>query len=174
MARRIASGFDDGHEAYVSDGDWDSLYWSFRHLQGREAWQVNGALLQRYQPPLGPDVAARFAWCAQVTDGQVSIAQRSRERLRERMQALLGEDGVLLLPTMPDCAPLRSAAESSLETYRETALRMTCIAGLAGLPQVTMPLGRSGQAPLGLSLMGPAHSDRSLLRTVSALVQEVG
>jgi len=34
----------------------------------------------------------------------------------------------------------------------------------SGLPQVSMPLGQRLGAPLGLSLLGPAGSDASLVR----------
>jgi len=46
---------------------------------------------------------------------------------------------------------------------------LTCIAGGAGLPQVSMPLGRVDGAPVGLSLIGPAHSDEKLLALASAI-----
>ena len=72
-------------------------------------------------------------------------------------------DGVLVLPTMPDIAPLRSTSEADLETYRNRATQMLCMAGLSGFPQLSMPLGRREGAPLGLSLLGPAGSDRSLI-----------
>ena len=85
------------------------------------------------------------------------------------MSALLGDDGVLLLPTMPDIAPLRSDDESALDVYRNAALRILCSAGLAGVPQVSLPLSRRLGAPLGLSLLGPAGRDRSLVRLAEAL-----
>ena len=37
----------------VLDG-FDAMYWSFRYLQGREAWRTDGALIERFKPPLGP------------------------------------------------------------------------------------------------------------------------
>ena len=40
---------------------------------------------------------------------------------------------------------------------------MLCIAGLSGFPQLSMPLGSRDGAPLGLSLLGPAGSDRILV-----------
>jgi amidase len=49
------------------------------------------------------------------------------------------------------------------------AIRLLCIAGLAGFPQVSMPLARRIDAPLGLSLLGPPGSDRSLV----ALAQRI-
>jgi amidase len=77
---------------------------------------------------------------------------------------LLGSDGVLLLPTMPDIAPLVAEPESALEDYRNRAIRLLCTAGLSGFPQLSLPLAGRNGAPLGLSLLGPAGSDRSLVR----------
>lgn len=141
----------------------DSMYWHFRYIQGREAWMTDGPLIERYAPPLGPGVAERFAWSRAVTDAQVTTARAFRARYQLHLAELLGHDGVLVMPTMPDTAPLRSAPESSLEDYRNRAIQMLCIAGLAGFPQVSMPLAQHEGAPLGLSLLGPAGSDRSLI-----------
>jgi amidase len=155
----------DGSAAF----DFDALYWAFRHIQSREAWLTDGPLIERYAPPLGPGVAERFAFSKTVTDAQVVAARALRERFRAHLAELLGTDGVLLMPTMPDIAPLRSEPEAALEDYRNRAIRMLCLAGLSGFPQLSMPLARREGAPLGLSLLGPAGSDRSLI----ALAQRV-
>ena len=147
----------------VLDG-FEAMYWSFRHLQGREAWRTDGALIERFAPPLGSGVGQRFTWARGVTDAQVAQASAFRARLRAHLSAVLGSDGVLLMPTMPDVAPLVAADEAGLEDYRNRATRMLCIAGLAGFPQLSMPLGTRLGAPLGISLLGPAGSDRSLVR----------
>jgi amidase len=152
----------------VLDG-FDPMYWSFRYLQGREAWRTDGALIERYAPPLGPGVAQRFAFARAVTDAQVAEATAFRARFRAHLAALLGNDGVLLMPTMPDIAPLAAAGEDGLEHYRNQATKMLCIAGLAGFPQLSLPLGSRLGAPLGLSLLGPAGSDRSLVRLAERL-----
>jgi amidase len=148
----------------VAPGGIDGLYWAFRYIQGREAWNSDGDLIQRYQPPMGPDVAGRFAWSSAVTDEQFADATRTREQFRRRLTELLGDDGVLVLPTMPDIAPLRNEGDAALEAYRAQAVQLLCLAGLAGFPQVSLPLGRREGAPLGLSLLGPAGSDLGLVR----------
>ncbi|MEO8523600.1 MAG: amidase [Caldimonas sp.] len=152
----------------VLDG-FEAMYWSFRYLQGREAWRTDGALIERFAPPLGAGVAQRFAWAREVSDAQVAEATAFRARFRDHMASLLGSDGVLLLPTMPDVAPKISADEAGLEDYRNQATRMLCIAGLAGLPQLSLPLATRLGAPLGISLLGPAGSDRSLVRLAEQL-----
>jgi len=166
-----------GHAAPVEvvlDG-FDAMYWSFRYLQGREAWRTDGALIDRFKPPLGPGVKDRFAWAREVSDAQVAEATAFRARFRAHLGALLGSDGVLMMPTMPDIAPLASADERGLEHYRNQATRLLCSAGLAGFPQLSLPLGSRLGAPLGLSLLGPAGSDRSLVRLAESIgAAEIG
>jgi amidase len=140
-----------------------SMYWSFRYLQGREAWQTDGEFIERFAPPLGPGVAERFAWSKSVSDEQVATAARFRAAFRDHLARLLGRDGVLVLPSMPDVAPLLAATDAELENYRNRAIEMLSISGLAGFPQVSLPLASRLGAPLGISLLGPAGSDRSLV-----------
>lgn len=149
----------------------DAVYWSFRYIQGREAWNTYGAFIERFEPPLGPGVAERFAWSRTVTDAQVKEATSFRARYRAHLQALLGHDGLLLLPTMPDIAPLCTTRDADLDDYRNRALRMLATAGLCGLPQLSMPLSTRDGAPLGLSLMGPAGSDRAIISIAEHLSQ---
>ena len=153
----------------VVQDDFETMFWHFRYLQGREAWMTDGPLIERYAPPLGPGVADRFAWSREVSDAQVGAARSFRESYASRITDLLGHDGVLLMPTMPDVAPLRSASEASLEDYRNRATRMLCIAGLARLPQLSLPLIRRDGVPMGLSLVGPRGSDRSLVALAERL-----
>jgi amidase len=168
-AARVSAVLGECLPVNVALDSFDAMYWHFRHLQGREAWLTDGPLIERYAPPLGPGVAERFAWSRQVTDAQVAAAQEFRSAFRSHMAALLGAGGVLLLPTMPDIAPLRSAPEAALEDFRNRAISMLCVAGLAGLPQLSLPLaGREG-APMGLSLLGAAGSDRALVALAERL-----
>jgi amidase len=155
--------------AAVLDG-FDTMYWSFRFVQGREAWRSDGALIERFAPPLGPGVRDRFAWAREVTQAQYDEAATFRARFRAHLSALLGSDGVLVMPTMPDVAPLVAAGEAELEDYRNAATRMLCIAGLSGFPQLSLPLGTRLGAPLGISLLGPAGSDRSLVRLAERIM----
>lgn len=147
----------------------DRMYWAFRRIQGREAWLTDGPMIERFAPPLGPGVAERFAWSRQVSDAEVTDATAFRSAFRAHLTGLLGSRGVLLMPTMPDIAPLRTEPESALEDYRNRAIRLLCAAGLAGVPQLSLPLASREAAPLGLSLLGPPGSDRLLVRFAQRL-----
>ncbi len=153
----------DGEAVHAALAPIDQLYWAFRHIQGWEAWQSQGGFLERYDVQLGPGVKERFAWSSQLHEEQVAPYRALREEFSRRFNELLGSDGVLLMPTMPDVAPLLSSGEAELEDYRNQSIRMLCLAGLAGCPQLSLPLMRLADAPFGLSLIGPRGSDRSLI-----------
>jgi amidase len=166
---QVQAVYGEAAPTSVALDSFEAMYWSFRYLQGREAWMTDGAFIERYAPVLGPGVKERFAWSRDVTDAQVEQAQAFRTRFSAHLAQLLGHDGVLVMPSMPDIAPLRSTDEATLEHYRNQAVQMLCIAGLSGFPQISLPLaGRQG-APLGLSLLGPAGSDRSLIAMAQQL-----
>jgi amidase len=166
---QVQAVYGEAAPTSVALDSFEAMYWSFRYLQGREAWMTDGAFIERYAPVLGPGVKERFAWSRDVTDAQVEQAQAFRTRFTAHLRQLLGHDGVLVMPSMPDIAPLRSTDEAALEHYRNQAVQMLCIAGLSGFPQISLPLaGRQG-APLGLSLLGPAGSDRSLIAMAQQL-----
>ena len=150
-------------------GGFDPLYWAFRHLQGREAWTSDGPIIERHRMPLGPGVAERFAYARDLSDAQVENARAVQASFVDRFRQLMGRDTVMIVPTMPDVAPLLTDNEDTLEVYRNKALNILSLAGLSGQPQVTMPWARRLDAPLGLSLIGPAGSDLSLVRLAARL-----
>ncbi|WP_418953503.1 amidase [Zeimonas sediminis] len=166
---RVEQALGEAAPCRVARDGFDTMYWNFRYIQGREAWVADGPMIDRHAPPLGPGVAERFEWSRRVTDAQFDGATDFRKAFSAQLSGLLGADGILVMPTMPDVAPLLSADESRLEDYRNAAIRMLCIAGLAGFPQVSMPLARRLGAPLSLSLLGPAGSDRSLVALVERI-----
>ncbi len=153
-------------------GDIDTLYWSFRYIQGWEAWQVDGPMIERFRPPLGAAVAERFNWSKAVTEEQLAGAVAYRAQAKKYLTNLLGSDGVLVMPTVADIAPLITDDGEKLERYRNRSIQLLCLAGLSGFPHLSMPLGERLGVPLGLSLLGPADSDLSLVRLAQQIVQK--
>jgi amidase len=159
-ARRVQAGGPEGLVAWKD---------RFRALQAREIWATHGAWIEEVRPSFGPDVAERFAWVQTIPQAEAAEAAEAREVLRARLDALLGEDRLLCLPSAPGIAPLVDASPEDLRRHRDRVLSLTCIAGLSGLPQVSLPLGRGSGCPLGLSLMGPRGSDLGLLAFAESL-----
>ncbi|MBN9022453.1 MAG: amidase [Rhizobiales bacterium] len=135
----------------------------FRVTQGFEAWRAHGPFITRRQPALMPAVRERFLAASRVTEDEYRAAAATRERIRAHVTALLGDDGMLLMPTLPTIAPRLDDSEETFEAFRARALSILCIAGLAGLPQISLPLATLKGCPLGLSLVGPPGRDRALI-----------
>ncbi|GIK98045.1 MAG: amidase [Alphaproteobacteria bacterium] len=159
-AAPVAVGGEDG---------FDRLFHCFRELQQREIWAELGSWIEATRPRFGAEIAARFEAARQMAARPASDAPARRRAFRDRMDALLGADGVLLLPAAATIAPRIDATPEQFLDYRDRTLRLTCLAGLAGLPQVTIPAGRVEGCPVALSLIGPRGSDRRLLALAAEL-----
>lgn len=138
----------------------------FRELQGNEIWTTHSAWIEKVKPVFGPDIAARFSWAASLAGKDHSIAQNKRKEISSQLRKLLGEDNCLVIPTVPGPAPLRGGDLRQLEENRSGAMMLSCIAGLAGLPQVTLPMLSTNGLPLGLSVIAGHGQDLRLLSWV--------
>ena len=139
---------------------------AFREIQGREIWATHGEWIEREKPKFGPDIAARFAWAAALEDKGLVSAQSLKEEVALRLRTLLGETGCIVIPTVPGPAPLQGGDLGQLEVNRSGAMMLCCIAGLAGLPQVTLPVTGEDGLPYGLSVIGGYGQDLRLLRWI--------
>ena len=135
----------------------------FRTLQYGDIWETHAEWVTRATPTFGPQIAPRFAAVAKVDPVQVAAMRVVQADIRERLDVLLDDDAVLLLPTVPDVAPLLGAAPEDTVNFRERALSMLCIAGLGGLPQVNLPYAALNGLPLGLSMIAARGNDEMLL-----------
>lgn len=152
----------------------DDLYWAFRRIQAAEAWAVHGPFISSGDRKLGPGVKERFDFGATIDAATVQHETAVRDAFRAGLADRLGDDGLLVLPTMPGAAPLTDTGFDSIQAYRERALRLLCLSGLAGFPQITLPLGTVDGAPFGLSLLGPAGGDRALIHLARAILDATG
>jgi amidase len=152
----------------------EELYRCFRRIQGFEAWASHGAWISQKDRGLGPGVRERFEYGAAIDAETYGREGDRREKFRAELAGLLGEDGILILPTVPGAAPLKHASFDELQAYRERALKLLCWSGLSGFPQITLPLGVVDGAPFGLSLLGPADSDLRLIRLGREILQAAG
>lgn len=142
---------------------------AFRTIQGREVWATHGGWVRSHTPEFGPGVRERFEWASTITADTAHEASSERARITAELQAIVAT-GLICIPTAPFLAPLRASTTS--EQDRTSALCLLSIASLAGLPQVTMPAGVVDGCAVGLSLIGPAGSDRALLARACELMAQ--
>lgn len=142
----------------------------FRVLQGAEAWAQHGEWVTRVKPDLGPGIKQRVQWAADLDPSLVGPAKLRREEIARHMEDLLAGGAVLVLPTVPGIAPIRNALPAETEDFRARALALLCAAGLARLPQVSLPLATLDGCPLGLSLIAARGNDTMLLELAKRAV----
>ncbi len=142
----------------------------FRKLQAREIWAQHGAWIERQRPRFGPEIAARFEWAHAIANQPPGPEAQRRTAFGGLLAGLLREAGVLLLPSAPEIAPWRGLEGPDSQSFRDRTLSLTCIAGLARLPQVSLPAPvRVNGCPVGLSIIGPRGCDRALLALAAQL-----
>jgi amidase len=142
----------------------------FRFLQGAEAWACHGEWITGKKPALGPGIKERFAWAATVRPDDVMHASARRAEIAHRMAEMLEGRAVLAMPSAPGIALLRNSPPKVLDELRARALPILCIAGLARLPQMSVPLAKLDGCPLGLSLIAAPGNDTLLLELAGRLI----
>jgi amidase len=167
---RVVGTLAEHTEIVLSEEGLPQWFETFKTLQGASIWANHGQWIRATRPAFGPGIKERLQWAAAVTAEDVERANSHHQVVCARLDEILGADDVLLLPTSPRVAPLKNTPVNEIEIrYRNQAMHLLCIAGLGGLPQVSLPMAELDGLPLGLSLLGPRGADLSLL----ALAQRV-
>ena len=161
-----------GKPENVTVGDEPLTQWMdyFRFPQGAEAWEAHGEWIMRVNPQFGPAIQGRFDWARTIAPADVARARARREQIARRMAEMLQGDAVLALPSAPGIALPRNSGPAVVDALRARALPMLCIAGLARLPQVSLPLATLEGCPLGLSLIAARGNDTMLLALAKKLI----
>lgn len=137
---------------------WADSFEIFAPIQAWEAAQIHAGHFDKIQPA----IRERLEWGARITDAELADFRRRHAQFRARVDELLQEHELLLLPASP-VARLNIGADNS--AARSRILRYTTPFSLAGIPVVTIPC-RIG----GMQLAAARDDDESLL----ALAAKIG
>jgi Asp-tRNA(Asn)/Glu-tRNA(Gln) amidotransferase A subunit family amidase len=157
---------DNNHEGLTA------MRTALRVLQGHELWSAHGGWVSSARPDLAPDVRSRVDFAASVTPAAAQAASQAVAQARAAADALFGSGTTtfIVLPTVPQPAPPVRQSGPANDEWRSRCMAMLSIAGLAGLPQVHLPVGTtSGGLPIGVSLLGARGGDHALLALAQAL-----
>jgi len=146
----------------------------FRTLQFAEIRAAHGAWITRERPTFGPAIAQRFVAVANADTTLVPRALEARRAISTHLDELLRDNAVLLMPSMPNIAPLLQMPVDETIAFRERAMGLLCIAGLGGLPQISLPFARIQGCPIGISLVAARGNDELLLAMARQLVPPLG
>ena len=146
--------------------EWATL---FRTIQGIEIWQTHGEWIRTVQPTFAPAIAERFEWASTLDASQYDELKIEQMRITEYLQQQITDEVLFVIPTTAAVAPKKNASLEEVESVRTKTMQLTCIAGLSGFPQVTVPIRRQDGLALGLSFIARKGQDRSLLHFVDTL-----
>jgi amidase len=137
---------------------------AFRVIQGFEIQSTLLPFIQSHNADLGPGIKERFEMAGAITFAEAGAARALRAEIVERLHALLPPGTLLVLPTTPTLPPERDIPDgASFSEFRAHTLGFTCLAGHAGLPQISVPAAEAAGCPVGLSFIGWPGGDEALL-----------
>ena len=136
---------------------------AFRGRQLVEAWRAHGEWIEAARPAMGPGVAARFAAARDTPEQQAVPARAAAEGVLAALERALPAGGAMVFPATASVAPVPDLAADTKDQLRRRSMRLTCIAGLAGAPAVSLPLARIGNLPVGVCLLARPGEDARLL-----------
>ena len=152
----------------------NALYEHFRCAQAEEAWATLGSWIAATGPQFGPGVKERFGIARDMHPAKAAAGRAFRREFQARTRGLLAGGAVLAYPTSPAPAPRLDATQADQNAVRERTMGVTAIAGLAGLCELSLPVGRADGIPVGLSLVAAPGRDRALLALAARLADALG
>jgi amidase len=161
---RVAAALGQAEEVMMADGadlqEWNDLIAVYREGEG---WRSHRDWIETVHPTLSENGGKRMKLGAAISDADLAAADRRRDAVRARMAALLAGSAVLAVPAAPCIAPLRGGGPASHWQVVGRNGHINSVSPLAGLPQISLPLARVGNAPMGLGLMAAPGNDELLL-----------
>jgi amidase len=142
-------------------------------VQVREVWAVHGEWILSTRPDSRVISPETLAAGANSTSAELEDARAIWRVLRDVVRRKLPKGALMCLPTATDCAPERGSEQAPHTTFSRRTLCLMSIAGVAGLPQVTLPVAEIEGCPVGLSLIGPVGSDETLLQLAVDIMAEL-
>lgn len=143
-------------------------------LAGAESWHLHRARKERFGE-IDPRIAKRLELGAQIGAADYIELLHERQARIAEADALVGHYDAMLYPTVAVIAPTIAQADATDEAYFDwnaKILRNTGVANVLDHCAVTIPVHRPGEAPVGLTISGLAHTDRRTL-AIANVVQEI-
>lgn len=162
----------NGSIAVNNDWPWQltELSEALRVLQAAEAWKEHAEwILAAPKYSIAEPIRNRFNAGRDISKEQLRKAQEVRRHVTTSMEAMLQRCGVMVIPTVTEPALPLSASQATQQAYRQRIVQVTCISSLAGLPELSLPLVKTTDFCMGISIIGKHGADRTLLKIVEAM-----
>ncbi|GFP86247.1 outer envelope protein 64 chloroplastic [Phtheirospermum japonicum] len=137
-----------------------------QQLKRHEFRENHDEWINSVKPTLDPAISAQISEELDLTDADIEKYQTIRTELRSAINALLTDDGILIIPTVSDPPAKLGAKEIFSEEYIIRTSALSSLASMSGCCQVALPLGVHEKCPVSLSLLARHGGDKFLLDTL--------
>jgi len=128
----------------------------FAPIQASEAARIHAGHYAHFEP----SIRERLEWGASLNDDTIANLRQRHTTFRDRMDTLLSQHQLLLMPASP-VVQLNAGADHS--QTRTRLLRYTTPVSLAGMPAVTIPFLANEKPSGGMQLIAAREDDARLL-----------
>lgn len=118
------------------------------------------------KPRLGLEISTRVLSSLNSTFENIKSLYKARAELRAALNSLLKDDGILVIPTIPDFLSKHSSKRKMSPEFEDRLFILLSLAGLSGCCQVAVPLGKYEGYPISISFIAAHGADKFLLDTV--------
>lgn len=146
----------------------------FSIVQCVEIWNAVGAWIESHQPEMGSRIQDSMDHFKQFDRSSLNNALYLREKMFSRVAKFTVPGDLFCFPTVPIIAPMKKELDNPkicMDYYKRT-MSITSFAGVAYLPEISIPVRKVRNAPIGLSLAAAHRQDEFLLTAAKKLFSE--
>ncbi|KAJ1387450.1 Amidase signature domain [Sesbania bispinosa] len=151
----------------------DALSSAMQLLARYEFKNNYGEWISTVKPNLGPGVSENVAEALKTTGENIDICHSIKGEWREALNALLGDFGILIIPTVSGPPPKLQTNASELKDFNARAFTLQSIAGFSGCCQISIPLGMYNNLPISISFVARHGADGFLLSLVESIYDNI-
>jgi amidase len=146
----------------------------FGIVQCVEIWNAVGAWIEAHQPEMGSRIQDAMDHFKQLDRSSLNNALYLREKMFSKVVQFTKPGDLFCYPTVPMIAPIKKELDDTkkcMDYYKRT-MSITSFAGIAYLPEISIPVIKVRNSPLGLSLAAVYRQDEFLLAAAKKLFTE--
>ena len=150
-------------------------FWDIARLGsivGAEAFHAHRHFLAQQGSGMDPQVRSRLEAANKISAADYLEMRALQKDMQERTHLATRNYDAVLLPTVAIAPPEIEPLLKSDALYGETnlkILRNTSLGNILGRPAMSMPIGQSDAAPVGLMVMGELGQDEALLAHAASI-----
>lgn len=140
-------------------------------LEAIEIYNSVGPWIEAYKPELSPRVAHWISEFKTYDRTGLSLLYKERESFFQKVREFMQPGDLFCYPTVAMVAPKLKELDDTekAQDYYHRIMAITLFAGLARLPEISLPVAHVDGAPLGLSLAAANGQDEFLIAAAQQL-----